>query len=120
MGRKHAKQVLLLNDLEIGLLEYESSDNWWHYGRFYELPDFASVAELFARLERAWADDDPSTEALDSTSLNTSLALDVQDEVNSLDLRVRREDGSTEAVRDFKLDAGRYEFKYDHTLTNEA
>jgi hypothetical protein len=100
MTKKIQRLWLALDGERLGELEYRGADMFWIYGVFHPAPAFEKLRELFEKLESQW-DDESGDEAID-----------LLDEVNLLNLIAEDEQGQTRKIRDFKINAGWFEFRY--------
>lgn len=90
--------VLMLGELEVGILETMNVDGFWCYGRFREGKDFLVLAVLLQAMEEARSRDD--ADAVDSA----------QQQIEDLGLE-QTTSGGRMPISGFKLTDGEYEFR---------
>ncbi|MEY4564036.1 MAG: hypothetical protein RLZZ618_3313 [Pseudomonadota bacterium] len=97
--------LLLLDGEPLGSLAILGSDMYWIHGRFTPLPAFERVAPLFRLLESALDDN------VDAQGETADLHLNLLQHANQLGLTVKHPNEKVEAIEDFKIEAGRFEYK---------
>ena len=107
-----ASETLLLGDVELGRLEITGGENWWVLGDFFPGERFADHAapfeefgSLHARLDENDLDDEEYGRLCNRAG-------DVQEEINLLDLAVRKSDGTIQRIRDFHILEGRFQYSW--------